>query len=116
MAEPTNSTAAKTEPQTFDAYTRIVSYISLFVSGSCAIPLLKSVHGGQYGGTALAIFLVLIIQAIALLACIGLPVLVLLFQRRLHLTRPTLWFLAGSLVALGADIAAVTLIPVTGNC
>jgi hypothetical protein len=77
--------------------------------------ILSNVRGGFYGGSAVVPFLVLLAQAVGEFALLWAPALFCLAKGR-RFSLLTGWLVGLSAVLVGAEIAAVFLIPVTGRC
>ncbi len=99
----------------FEAFVTFLAVASLVGSLLAASYIIPSIRPGFYGGTALMVFFLAIVQSLALIAGAGLPVLVMAIRRKLRLSRGTCLLLSAAVGGVLLEIAALCLIRVTGS-
>jgi hypothetical protein len=93
-----------------------VSIGSLVGSVCSGFLLVPSIGPGLYGGTALMVGMIILLQVVAFVFFVGVPIVVQLFRRRFRMSRAAVWMLAISLTGVVAEVVLLSVIPVTGNC
>ena len=99
-----------------ECWTSSISVISLCVSGWNLYVAVRSIGPGFYGGTALVIGFLLILQVLVLVFAVGIPVGIQYLRRALRLSRIAWLLILLASLGVALEFVSLSVIPITGRC